>query len=208
MTPRAALAGVLDDPRAQALASDALVRGAVIVIPTDTLYGLSAALSWEDAVRRIAAIKQAPNDRRFIILASSIDMVEDYVGSFGCATRASLAALWPASFSAVLPSGAKCPAWVGPTVAIRIPAHAPLCAVIERVGEPIVSTSVNRTGMPPLDDAQAILREFGEEVDAVFERQGPGGGPSTIVDLCGKTPRVVRGGSYTWDAAGGAKPSK
>jgi L-threonylcarbamoyladenylate synthase len=97
---------------------------------------------------------------------------------------------------------------VGPTVAIRVPAHAPLCAVIEKVGEPIVSTSVNRTGTPPLDDAQAILREFGEEVDAVFERTGPGGEPSTIVDLCGKTPRVVRGGSYTWEATGGAKPSK
>ena len=208
MNPRASLAGVLDDPRTQALASDALVRGAVIVLPTDTLYGLSAALSWEDAVRRIAAIKQAPNDRRFIILASSIDMVEEFVGSFGCATRASLAASWPASFTAVLPSGAKCPAWVGPTVAIRVPAHAPLRAVIEKVGEPIVSTSVNRSGMPPLDDAQAILREFGEEVDAVFERTGPGGEPSTIVDLCGKSPRMVRGGSYTWDAAGGAKPSK
>lgn len=208
MSPRASLAGVLDDPRAQALASDALVRGAVIVLPTDTLYGLSAALSFEVAVRRIATIKHAPNDRRFIVLASSIDMVEKVVGSFGCATRASLAALWPASFTAILPSGSQCPAWVGPTVAIRVPASAPLCAVIERVGEPIVSTSVNRTGMPPLDDAQAILREFGEEVDAVFERNGPGGGPSTIVDLCGKTPRVVRGGSYTWDAAGGAKPSK
>jgi L-threonylcarbamoyladenylate synthase len=205
MSPRASLAGVLDDPRAQALASDALVRGAVVVLPTDTLYGLSAALSWE--ARAPDRDHRAPNDRRFI-LASSIDMVEKFVGSFGCATRASLAELWPASFTAILPSGSKCPAWLGPTVAIRIPASGPLRAVIERVGEPIVSTSVNRTGMPPLDDAQAILREFGREVDAVFERNGPGGGPSTIVDLCGKTPRVVRGGSYTWDTAGGAKPSK
>lgn len=208
MNARASLAGDIDDPRAQAFASDALVRGAVVVLPTDTLYGFSAALSWEAAVRRIATIKQAPNDRRFIILASSIDMVGKYVGSFGCATKAGLAAMWPASFTAILPSGAKCPAWVGPTVAIRVPDSAPLRAVIEKVGEPIVSTSVNRAGQAPVDDAHAILREFGEEVDAVFERTGPGGDVSTIVDLCGKTARVVRGGSYTWDAAGGAKPSK
>lgn len=208
MTPRASLSGSIEDPRGQSLAAESLIHGAVVALPTDTLYGFSAALSHEDAVRRIAAIKHAPNDRRFIILASSIDMVEKYVGSFGCATRASLGELWPASFTAILPSGKICPAWVGPTVAIRVPDLAPLRAVIDKVGEPIVSTSANRTGELPIDDAQAILREFGDEIDAVFERNGPGGDASTIVDLCGKTPRVVRGGSYTWDATGGAKPSK
>ena len=77
-----------------------------------------------------------------------------------------------------------------------------------RVGEPVVSTSANRTGEPPLDDAHAILREFGEDIDAVFERIGAGGAASTIVDFCGVTPRVVRAGSYAWDATGAGKPSK
>ena len=93
-------------------------------------------------------------------------------------------------------------------MAIRLPAWEPLRAVIERVGEPIVSTSVNRTGQEALDDAPAILREFGEEIDAVFERRGSAGGISTIVDLCGKSPRVVRAGAYPWDTKGGVKPSK
>jgi L-threonylcarbamoyladenylate synthase len=208
MTPRASLAGFIDDPRAQVLAAEALVRGAVVVLPTDTLYGLSAVLSQEAAVRRIASIKQAPQERRFIVLASSIDMVERYVASFGCATREALATRWPASFTVILPSGRTCPAWVGPTVAMRVPAFEPIRALIERVGEPIVSTSVNRTGQAPLDDAHAILREFGNDVDAVFERRGGGGEASTIVDLCGKTPRVIRAGSYAWDATGGGKPSK
>ncbi|HXV14830.1 MAG TPA: L-threonylcarbamoyladenylate synthase [Candidatus Krumholzibacteria bacterium] len=208
MTPRASLAGFIDDPRAQVLAAESLVRGAVVVLPTDTLYGLSAALSHEEAVRRIASIKQAPQERRFIVLASSIEMVERYVASFGCATREDLAARWPAPFTAILPSGRACPAWVGPTVAVRVPAFDPIRALIERVGEPIVSTSVNRTGREPLDDAPAIMREFGDEIDAVFERRGEGGGASTIVDLCGKTARVVRAGGYAWDATGGGKPSK
>ncbi|MCI0452969.1 MAG: threonylcarbamoyl-AMP synthase [Candidatus Latescibacteria bacterium] len=208
MTPRASLAGFIDDPQVLSLAAEALVRGAVVVLPTDTLYGLSAALSQEAAVRRIAAIKRAPEERRFIVLASSIDMVERYVASFGCASRETLATRWPAPFAAILPSGRACPAWVGPTVAMRVPAFEPMHALIERVGEPIVSTSVNRTGQAPLDDAHAILREFGDQVDAVFERRGGGGDASTIVDLCGKAPRVVRAGSYAWEATGGAKPSK
>ncbi len=206
MTPRAALAGAVDDPRVQVLAAEALVRGAVVALPTDTLFGFSAALSHDAAVRRIAAIKRAPEDRRFIVLASSIDMVARYVSSFGCSTRDALASRWPAAFTAILPAGPSCPAWVGPTVALRVPAWEPLRAVIARVGEPIVSTSVNRTGAPALDDAHDILREFGDDIDAVFERAGAGGGASTIVDLCGNAPRVVRAGAYAWDGAG--KPSK
>jgi len=208
MTARASLSGAIDDASGQSLAAESLVRGAVLALPTDTLYGLSAAISQEGAVRRIASIKQAPDDRRFIMLASDIDMVERYVASFGCLSRDQLAARWPAPLTVILPSGPECPAWVGPTVAIRVPAWEPLRAVIERVGEPVVSTSVNRTGQSPLDEAHAIAREFGEEIDAVFERSGSGGGASTIVDLCGKSPRVIRRGAYAWDAKGGVKPSK
>ncbi len=208
MTPRASLAGVVDDPRGQSLAAEALVRGAVVALPTDTLYGFSAVLTHEAAVRRIASIKRTPEDRRFIVLAASIEMVAKYVASFGCTTREELAARWPAPFTAILPTGPSCPAWVGPTVAIRVPAWEPLRALVARVGEPIVSTSVNRTGEPPLDDAHAILREFGEDIDAVFERTRAGGAASTVVDFCGKSPRVVRAGSYAWDATGGGKPSK
>ncbi len=206
MTPRAALTGGIDDARGQALAAEALIRGAVVALPTDTLYGFSAALSQDAAVRRIAAMKHAPDDRRFIVLASTIDMVAAHVASFGCTTRDALGARWPARFTAILPSGPACPAWVGPTVAIRIPAWAPLCALIARVGEPVVSTSINRTGERPLDEALAILGEFGDDIDAVFERNGPGGDASTIVDFCGKSPRVARAGAYDWDGAG--KPSK
>jgi len=208
MTPRASLQGGVDDPRGQALAAEALLHGAVLALPTDTLYGFSAALSQDAAVRRIASIKRAPEDRRFIMLASSVDMVADYVASFGCATRNELARRWPAPFTAILPSGPRFPAWVGPTVAVRVPAWDPLRALIARVGEPIVSTSANRTGAPPLDDAHAILREFGDEIDAVFERAGDGGPASTLVDFCGSAPRVIRAGSYAWEATGGAKPSK
>jgi L-threonylcarbamoyladenylate synthase len=206
MNTHASLEGVIDDPHTRSRAGEALVRGAVLVLPTDTLYGLSAVLSNEPAVRRIASIKRAASDRRFIILVSSIEMAAEYVASFGCLSKEELGARWPAPFTAILPAGAACPAWVGPTVAMRVPAWKPLRALIAAVGEPIVSTSVNRMGETPLDDAREILREFGDEIDAVFERDGPGGPASTIVDLCGKTPRVVRAGSYEWDGDG--KPSK
>jgi tRNA threonylcarbamoyl adenosine modification protein (Sua5/YciO/YrdC/YwlC family) len=209
MNHDASIAGQIDDPRTRDLAYETLARGGVVVLPTDTLPGLSARISAEDAVRRIGAIKRAPNERRYILLASALEMVDRYVRSYGCVARAVLAARWPAPFSVILPAGAACPPWVGPTVAVRVPALAPLRALIERLGEPIVSTSVNRTGQEALEDAHAIRREFGHEVDLIVTGGAQGPAASTVVDLSGETPVIVRRGDYAWAATDGAgKPSK
>jgi L-threonylcarbamoyladenylate synthase len=159
-------------------------------------------------VHRISAIKRAPNDRRYIVLASSIEMVERCVQSWGCVTRESLARRWPAPLSVILPSGPSLPAWVGPTVAVRIPALEPLRALIAALDEPVVSTSVNRSGQEPLHDAHEIRREFSSEVDLIVTGEVPGAVSSTLVDLCGASPRVVREGAYAWASAGAGKPSK
>jgi L-threonylcarbamoyladenylate synthase len=206
MTHDASIAGVIEDPRSLELAREWLVKGGVVVLPTDTLYGFSARLSAEDAIRRISALKHAPSDRRYIVLASSIEMVDRYVQSYGCVTRESMAERWPSPLSVIVPSGADMPAWVGPTVAVRVPALEPLRRLIEEVGEPIVSSSVNRAGAEPLNDAHDIRKEFSAEVDLIVTGNVPGGASSTLVDLCGKTPRVIREGAYAWAAAG--KPSK
>ncbi|HEX5133589.1 MAG TPA: L-threonylcarbamoyladenylate synthase [Candidatus Krumholzibacteria bacterium] len=209
MTHDASIAGAIDDPGAADVLHAVLAHGGVAVVPTDTLYGLSCVISSEEGVRRISAIKRAPNDRRYILLASSLEMVERYVASFGCGSRALLEAAWPAPLSVILPSGAACPAWAGPTVAVRIPALEPLCELIERLGEPIVSTSVNRTGTAPMTDAHEIRSELRGEVDLIVTGPVDGRTASTIVDLSGEEPRVLRDGSYDWDAlAGDAKPSK
>lgn len=209
MSPDASIAGALGDARTADLAYQTLAEGGVVVLPTDTLFGFSARLSAEDAVRRISGTKRAPNDRRYILLASSVDMVGRFVQSFGCASRDALAAMWPAPLSVILPSGSACPAWVGPTVAIRVPRLDALRALIERLGEPVVSTSVNRAGEVPLADAHAIRREFGSEIDLIVTGAINDGAASTLVDLCGSSPRLVRRGSYAWPAeTADGKPSK
>ena len=208
MTHDASIAGAIEDARTLELASEWLSKGGVVVLPTDTLYGFSAKLSAEDAIRRISAIKRAPNDRRYILLASSIDTVDRFVQSYGCATREMLASRWPSPLSVIVPCGPALPAWVGPTVAVRVPAMEPLRALIEKVGEPIVSTSVNRAGEEPLSDAHDIRAEFSAEVDLIVTGDVPGFASSTLVDLCGKSPRVIREGAYAWAPAGAGKPSK
>ena len=208
MTHDASIAGVIEDPRTLDLAREWLVKGGVVVLPTDTLHGFSAKLSAEDAIRRISALKHSPAEHRYILLASSIEMADRYVQSYGCASRESMAERWPSPLSVIVPSGPDLPAWVGPTVAVRVPALEPLRRLIEQVGEPIVSSSVNRAGAEPLNDAHDIRKEFSAEVDLIVTGNVPGGASSTLVDLCGKTPRVIREGAYTWAAVGAGKPSK
>lgn len=208
MTHDASIAGAIDDPRTLDLARETLARGGVVVLPTDTLYGFSAKLSAEPAVHRISDIKHANHDRRYIVLASSIDMVDGCVQSYGCVTRESLARRWPSPLSVILPSGPSLPAWVGPTVAVRIPDLESLRRLIDALGEPIVSTSVNRTSQEPLHDVHDIRREFSSEVDLIVIGEAPGAVSSTLVDLCGETPKVIREGAYAWASAGAGKPSK
>lgn len=180
--------------------------GGVVIVPTDTLYGLSSAMSSRLGYERIVSIKGAGEDRRFLYLASGVDMVERYIQGWGCASRRDFERAWPAPLSAVFRSGGKSPVWVGETVAFRVPLHPLLGPVIEALGEPVLSTSVNAAGEPPLGDARVIEERFGALVDLVVDA-GPLAveAPSTLVDFTGEKPVVLRRGGYAWDGA--KKPS-
>jgi L-threonylcarbamoyladenylate synthase len=196
-----------DGPDAVTLLRDVLSRQGVVVVPTDTLYGLSTPLSSSKGFDRIIAIKRCGEDRRFLYLAASVDMVERYIDGWGCASRETLEEIWPAPLTAVFRSGVRCPGWVGGTIAFRIPRYPLLEAVIEALGEPILSTSVNETGQPPLEEIDGIEQRFGGLVDLIVEAgRLVGGKPSTLVDFTGDEPLVLRRGGYDWGGAG--NPSK
>jgi L-threonylcarbamoyladenylate synthase len=188
----------------EAGASDLVVRtlrdGGVVILPTDTIYGFSTPLSSESGIRRIAAIKGNGEERQFLFLASSVAMVERYIHSWGCTDRALMEDIWPAPLTAVLPAGRICPIWVGRTIALRVPAYPALADIIDRVGEPIVSTSVNRSGEPPLADIETIEAIYGHQVDLLVEDNvATEHVASTVVDFTGDVPVLLRQGEYYWD---------
>ena len=175
--------------------------GGVAILPTDTIYGFSTLLSCESGIRRIAAIKGNGEERKFLFLASSVDMVERYIHSWGCTDKPLMAEIWPAPLTAVLPAGRICPIWVGRTIALRVPAFPMLADVIRQLGEPIVSTSVNRSGDPPHDDIGTIEAIYGHQVDLVVEgSESAEHISSTVVDFTGDVPVLVRQGEYYWDS--------
>jgi len=188
-------------------ALELLRSGGVVVLPTDTLPGFHAAASRQDAVERISALKGVTGPRRYLLLAASVEMVSGYVGSWGCTSRETLAGMWPAPLTVILPSGGQSPEWMGATVALRVPQLEPLRRFIEAVGEALVSTSCNRSGEPPMQDYRAIEAAF--DVDMVLTGSTPSSPASTLVDVCGESAVVLREGPYDWAAAtGDSKPSK
>jgi L-threonylcarbamoyladenylate synthase len=196
------------DPGAEERIAATLSSGGVVAIPTETLYGLSCRGMSPDAVGRIARLKGIASPRGFVALASSIEMVELWVGRAPTGLDF-LRAVWPAPLTAVLPVPRALP-WGErrgkvETAAFRVPAHARLRSLVARLGEPLVSTSANRTGSRPLADARSIAREFVDGLDLVVteaagdrlaeqDRQ-----PSTVADFGVWPPQVIRPGAFDLD---------
>ena len=197
-----ALKGYLEGKRIAKVA-DLLKAGGVAVLPTDTIYGFHCVCSSGSAIDRIRKIKGRSRSAGFILLASSLDMVDTLVSKWPSGVRTALDSLWPAPVTAILPASKKIDPALRPGggMAVRIPAMPSLLKLIGLTGEPLVSTSVNRSGSPPLNRIGDIESAF-PGIDAYISRRGMGGRiPSTVVDLNGSKPRFLRPGRAAGEVA-------
>lgn len=174
-----------------------LKKGGVIVFPTDTVYGLGADAFNSKAVERIYEIKKRPRHLPFPLLLSDVSqvtMIAESVPDIGwfLASR-----FWPGGLTLVLPKAALLPTYLtkGPSVAVRVPNH-PIClAIIKRLGRPVIGTSANISGRPSSLTADKVKQQLGDKVDLIIDGgKCPGGGESTIVDVTGEMPIVLRQG--------------
>ena len=166
--------------------ADALASGAVVLMPTDTIYGLHAVAENEDAVARIAELKGRDDAAKpFIVLASSVSQFPDLGITARPEIVTALDSIWPAPLTAILPRGEK-------TLAVRVPALEWLRTLLERTG-PLVSTSANRSGEPAIEHPSALARDLQNQI-AVVDGGVRTGEPSAILDLTSPEPRFIREG--------------
>ena len=170
------------DDAALAAIADVLARGGIALLPTDTIYGLHALAGSDAAVVRIAELKGRPDDKPFVVIAASAD----HLRMFGADVPAALDALWPAPLTAIMRRGEG-------TVAARVPDLDWLRALLAKTG-PLVSTSANRAGEPPISAIVELANEVAAGVDAAIDTGRRDGKPSTIVDFTSSSPRLVREG--------------
>ena len=161
-----------------------LRRGEVGILPTDTIYGISAAVG-EEGAERIFQMKNRPESKHLIVLMTMSQLAESHLH-----IPSGLAERWPAPFTAILRSCDD-----RSTVAVRIPDDDFLLSVMEHSG-PIYSTSANLSGFPALNDFDVIVRTFGESADFIVRSSGRAGVSSTLIDATKEPYTVIRQGSY------------
>ncbi|MBF0611899.1 MAG: threonylcarbamoyl-AMP synthase [Magnetococcales bacterium] len=185
-------------PRLLKQAATILEEGGVIVYPTDTTYGLGCALSNLKAVERIIHIKKLPANHQLSILCADLSEISRYA-RVDNQTYRWLKRHLPGPYTFVLEASREVPKTILPkrkTIGLRIPNH-PIClGLLKELGQPILSTSLKLPGQDGiLTDPEEIKQKMGDLVDLVID-----GGPcpaiaSTVVDLTGDIPEVLREGA-------------
>lgn len=172
-----------------------LESGGVLLLPTDTIYGLHAVATDARAVDRITSMKGRDDTKPFVVIAADLGQIEALGVELATRTRAVLEALWPAPLTAVLRLHAPIPASRGmATLAVRIPALPWLRQVMIRTG-PLASTSANRSGEPVITAPDDLSESMRDALDGLVEAGPISGKPSAIVDFTGTEPQFIREGN-------------
>ena len=174
-----------------------LRRGGLVCYPTDTVYGIGAAAGDDAAVRRLFAVKgRSPDKALPLLLADTSDAAR--VADVTPLARALAERFWPGALTIVMrkaPSYRSLALAGGQTVALRVPNHDLVRAIVRALGQPLTGTSANRAEAPPPVSAAEVAFQMGEMVDLVID----GGSSraqveSTVIDITEDIPVVLREG--------------
>jgi L-threonylcarbamoyladenylate synthase len=200
------------EPTTEDTAAVALRAGAVVAIPTDTVYGLAVDPRCRGATDSLFALKRRPATLELPVLVADVAQAESLVGPGGLPPVARRLAdrFWPGSLTIVVPRRGGVD-WElggdGLTIGLRCPAHPMVHRLCQLVG-PLATTSANRHGERPITSADAVAGEFGLEVALVIDGGVCDGTPSTVVDVTGEGLRCLRDGAVAWrEVQEGAEPS-
>ena len=190
------------DERADGLsaAASAVRAGRSVVLPTDTVYGIGCDAFSRGAVTSLLAAKRRGPDMPVGVLVGSWATIDGLVLSVPHEARVLVEAFWPGDLSIVLPHAPSLQ-WdlgdTGQTVMLRMPLHPVAIELLREVG-PMAVSSANVSGQPPASTAQEAVDQLGDSV-AVYLDGGSTGEPvpSTMVDLTGDDPVILREGAVS-----------
>ncbi len=181
-------------------AAEALRRGGVLLLSTDTLPGFHCRADDQVAVLRVAGIKGRDTGKPLLVLASSLEQALSVCAPLNPSQQAHCRACWPGPFSLILPVGTlladRVSCGLG-TVAIRVPADESLRNLMAAVGMPLVSTSANLQDEEPMVQIEAACDHFMDHLDGAWDSGSCSplaGLASALVDLCGEHPQILRKG--------------
>ena len=178
-----------------------LAGGEVVGIPTETVYGLAANALDEAAVAKIFAAKGRPQDNPLIIHISALDQLEDLAEEISPAVWQMAEQFWPGPLTMVVKKKDIVPDRTSAgldTVGIRMPSHPVARAIIDAAGVPLAAPSANTSGKPSPTTARDVLDDMNGKIPAIVDGGAcTVGVESTVVDMTGEFPQILRPGAIT-----------
>ena len=175
-----------------------LEGGGLVGFPTETFYGLGAAIGREDAVARIFRVKGRPDSKPLLVLVDSVAMAET-VAEVSADARLLMARHWPGALTLILRARPTVSGLVTAgtgTIGIRHSPHPLASALVRRLDAPLTAPSANLSGQVPPTTADDVLRVFDGMLEAIIDGGRTAGGiPSTVLDLTVSPPCVRRQGA-------------
>jgi len=177
--------------------ADAIRQGAVVVYPTETLYGLGANPFSPAAVKRLCQIKGRQHDKPIPFLIKDVQMLEALVEEVPSIGTVLIERYWPGPLTLVFRAkhGLPDPLFgVDGKIGVRVSSHPIARMLVEALGTPLTATSANRAGGEDLIDVRAIIQSFDRDVDLLIDGGSVPGVGSTVVDLSVTPPKILRRG--------------
>lgn len=178
-------------------AVDVLKSGGIIIFPTDTYYGLGCDLFNKEGIKQILSIKNETDTKLFSFICSDLKDISQYAKVSDYAYR-TMKHLLPGPYTFILPAAKVIPKKLWSkrkTVGIRVPNHSVTLQIVRDLGNPIASTSTTTRIGEPLIDPFEIKNVFNSRVDLMLASNSMRFEPSTVIDLSGEEPEIIREGA-------------
>lgn len=176
---------------------DMLRAGGIVACPTETQVGLLADALDERAVQSVCAMKQRPPHEPIPLIVPSLEIALTLVRDVSAQAIELATAFWPGPLTLVLRGQVRLPGALlkNGNVALRVPGPSPALDLVTAFGGALTATSANLSGRPPLATETELRATFGTALSGIVPGVSPGGLPSTIVDVTGDQPIVLRQGA-------------
>jgi len=190
-----------DNPNSDAIdrVVDVLRKGGLVIFPSDTVYALGCDITNNKALEKVARIKGVKLDRaNFSFICNDLSNLSDYVKHINTQTFKILKRSLPGPYTFILPGNNNLPRVFKKKkeVGIRVPDNNIALAIVKELGNPIISTSIKDEDeiIEYTTDPELIFEKWGKLVDIVIDGGYGGNIPSTVINLCGDEPELIRAG--------------
>ena len=173
--------------------------GGIVAYPTETFYGLGVKFDNEASLRKLYELKKRPEEKPMPLIIGGRASLSMIAASMNEIAESLMDKFWPGPLTLLLKAKNDLSSYLTAgtgRVAVRIPGESFALHLAREAGFPITATSANPSGMPPAEDADTVIKYFGEGIDLVIDGGKTAGGlPSTIADVTEKKIKIVREGA-------------